>query len=494
MQQPWHLPRKRKAYHWPASAAFSHTPRIRTHGTRPHHTLRKAVQSAPTSSDAQRDPIVDTPMEVTLDALRPFDLNPRLTRNTLYDEIKASIRARGLNAPPTITRRPGDPHFIICNGGNTRLAILRELWRETEEERFFRIPCVFRPWSARGEIIALTGHLAENELHSGLTFIERALGIENARELYEAEVGKTLSQSELARRLAADGYPIPQPHISRMQDAVQYLLPAIPNLLYGGLGRPQVEKLTALRKAGERLWGKHANGKRPVADFHELFRAVLAQFDAAQDTFSTQRVQDELLGQIAERLGADYDALALELSETAARQRVLARAAPSIASITSIPEPAQSPVAAIRASVGPKTSQNTEQDLRRCIARLADEIAQEAQLVESVRVIETGIGFSCVDNRARQRSPFGRAVAALLHSLSAPPNGSLTPTLLPTETWTVLLQDSATRPRLSDAALTRLFRLIRLARRLLGTHSLAGQGSPHTVSQHGAFRCKNLTH
>src|SRR3546814_2215903 len=53
-------------------------------------------------------------------------------------------------------------------------------------------------------------------LRGGLTFIERALGVEKAREFYEEESGTTLSQSELARRLAADGYPVQQSHISRM--------------------------------------------------------------------------------------------------------------------------------------------------------------------------------------------------------------------------------------------------------------------------------------
>src|SRR5690606_1568841 len=130
---------------------------------------------------------------------------------------------------------------------NTRLAILRELWGETKQERFFRISCQFRPWPERGEIVALTGHLAENEPRGGLTFIERALGVEKAREFYEEENSGTLTQSEPAKRRRADGYPVQQSHISRMQDAVRYLLPAIPNVLYGGLGRHQVERVAVLR-------------------------------------------------------------------------------------------------------------------------------------------------------------------------------------------------------------------------------------------------------
>ncbi|HRL68513.1 MAG TPA: ParB N-terminal domain-containing protein, partial [Ottowia sp.] len=160
------------------------------------------------SAVALSDPIADTPMVVTLDQLRPYDHDPRKKRNPVYEEIKASIRERGLDAAPAITRRPGEGHYVIRNGGNTRLAILRELWAETKDERFFRISCLFRPWPARGEIVALTGHLAENELRGGLTFIERALGVEKAREFYEEETSATLSQSELARRLAADGFPV----------------------------------------------------------------------------------------------------------------------------------------------------------------------------------------------------------------------------------------------------------------------------------------------
>ncbi|MDE2263711.1 MAG: hypothetical protein KGL45_14400, partial [Gammaproteobacteria bacterium] len=221
--------------------------------------------------------------------------------------------------------RAGEAHYIIRSGGNTRLSILRELWAETKDERFFRIPCLFRPWTARGEIVALTGHLAENELHGGLTFIERALGVEKARELYEQESGESLTQSQLAQRLTADGYPITQPHISRMQDAVRYLLPAIPSILYAGLGKPQIERLATLRKGAERAWERHAREKAPKVDFPSLWQEVLASFEAAPSDFTAERAQDELVGQMAEFLGVDYDTLSLEIVDAEAGQRVRSR-------------------------------------------------------------------------------------------------------------------------------------------------------------------------
>ena len=275
------------------------------------------------AATALSDPIADTPMVVTLDQLRPYDHDPRMKRNPAYEEIKASIRERGLDAAPAITRRPGEDHYIIRNGGNTRLAILRELWSETKDERFFRISCLFRPWPERGEIVALTGHLAENELRGGLTFIERALGVEKAREFYEQESSAALSQSELARRLAADGFPVQRSHITRMADAVRYLLPAIPTVLYGGLGRHQVERLSVMRTACKRTWEHYAKDRTLPLDFDSFFQEVLAQFDTQGDEFAPQRVQDELIGQMSELLGIGYDVLALDLTESESRHRAL---------------------------------------------------------------------------------------------------------------------------------------------------------------------------
>ncbi|MGE4406957.1 ParB family protein [Pseudomonas sp.] len=303
-------------------------------------------RSGPTAQTLS-DPVVETPMVVTLDELFPYELDPRITRNPLYDEIKASIHERGLDAPPSITRRPGANHYIIRNGGNTRLAILRELWSETKDEIFFRIHCLFRPWPERGEIIALTGHLAEGELHGGLTFIERALGIEKARELYEQESGKQVSQSELARRLSADGYPVQQSHISRMRDTVRYLLPAIPSVLYNGLGRHQVERLAVLRKAAELSWQKFVDAKSLTTDFETLFHDVLIPFDAQPEAFSVTRVRDELIGQMANILGVDYNVLDLEIDGTEHRQRAVTTPPPSAEDVGS--------AAASRAASPPKS-------------------------------------------------------------------------------------------------------------------------------------------
>jgi len=260
------------------------------------------------------DPLIDTPMLVTLEQLRPYEHNPRFIRNPLYDDIKASIRERGLDQPPPITRRPGEAYFIIRNGGNTRLAILGELWQETRDERFFRIHCLFRPWT--NEINALLGHLAESDLHGQLTFIERALAVAKLKSMLDPN-GTVLSQRELARRLAAGGYPISQSHISRMLDTLEHLLPAIPQTLYAGLGKPQIERLIALRSQAERTWNRYPTA---TVAFAEFWLGTLVNFDADPESFNLEQVQDELLERMSGLLGQSYRMLALELTDT---QRVI---------------------------------------------------------------------------------------------------------------------------------------------------------------------------
>ncbi|RMT94040.1 ParB family protein, partial [Pseudomonas amygdali] len=278
--------------------------------------LQGAFTRSGPSVDRLPDPIADTPMVLTLDELSAYEQNPRTVTNIKYQEIKDSIRARGLDQPPQVTRRPGEKKFIIRNGGNTRLSILRELYKETGDERFYRISVLFRPWDGeRGEIIALTGHLAENDLRGNLMFIERAVGIENAQAIYEQESGGPISQRELARRLKADGYPVSQPHISRMQETIRCLLPVIPAALYSGLGKHQVERLLTLRKAAAQTWQTHTEGKPNVTDFEVLFQDVLSTFDGDASEFVCERVQDELISQMKEGTGRTYEQVLLNVNE-----------------------------------------------------------------------------------------------------------------------------------------------------------------------------------
>ncbi|WP_241510559.1 ParB family protein, partial [Pseudomonas aeruginosa] len=195
-------------------------------------------------------------MVLTLDQVLPWHDNPRTTRNPKYDELKESIRHRGLDTPPPVTRRPGEDKYRIRNGGNTRLEILNEALQRNRRRTLLPLQLPVQALDKqRGEIIALTGHLAENDLKGDLKFIERAVGIQKAKAWYEEEKGEPVGIRELSRKLTDDGYPVSHSHISKMLDAVEILLPAIPVMLYSGLGKPQIEKLLSLRKSASSLLG-----------------------------------------------------------------------------------------------------------------------------------------------------------------------------------------------------------------------------------------------
>lgn len=64
--------------------------------------LASNFNKAGTIVEKLSDPLVITPMLLTLEQIKPYDHNPRQSRNPKYDEIKASIKERGLDAPPLL--------------------------------------------------------------------------------------------------------------------------------------------------------------------------------------------------------------------------------------------------------------------------------------------------------------------------------------------------------------------------------------------------------
>lgn len=107
--------------------------------------------------------------------------------------------------------------------------------------------------------------------------------------------------------------------------------------------------------------------------------------------------------------------------------------------------------------------------LRIHIAQFAQEIAEEAELIDRIEPLDAGIGFTCAaPEQAKTSSAFGRMVLTLLHGLSlhydVEPQGdvNLGALLLGSD-----LHDAGVPLRLSDNGLVKFFRLVRLARRLL---------------------------
>jgi len=100
------------------------------------------------------------------------------------------------------------------------------------------------------------------------------------------------------------------------------------------------------------------------------------------------------------------------------------------------------------------------QRLRTHIAQFAEEIAAEADIAQTIVPCDRGIGFRC--QTPESTAPHAHAITTLLQGLAT--------TFQITETPIGALlcgAESHPIPRLGDEALVKLFRLIRLARRLV---------------------------
>lgn len=132
-----------------------------------------------------------------------YERNPRKANNEAYAELKESIRVNGILQPLTVTKRPGETHYILYAGGNTRLQAIRELWEETAEPKFRETRVIIKAW--RGEASVLLAHMAENTQRNDMTFWDRANGTLEIKRQMEEEGGKTLSHREFEAEIKKFG-------------------------------------------------------------------------------------------------------------------------------------------------------------------------------------------------------------------------------------------------------------------------------------------------
>lgn len=275
-----------------------------------------------TETPAAPLPVSEMAMVLTLDQLRPNPDNPRNAKNPRYEDIKASVRARGLDSIPKVTRDPdGEDVYIFSDGGNTRYQILTELWRETGDERFYRLHTIFKPWP--GRLKCLVGHLAENEVRGDLTYIDKALGVHKARVIYEEQLARNVTLRELSDLLGKEGYPIDSSSISRMEDTLDYLYPYMPDMLESGMSRGQVMPLLSLRSSALKVWKAFSVDLNPGVSLDDVFGETCRVFNEP-DSYSLEVFRDEFIGQLVKALphpSLNYDRWLIELDPKEQKRR-----------------------------------------------------------------------------------------------------------------------------------------------------------------------------
>lgn len=240
-------------------------------------SIRKRMGDPPSQGFLQdmldTAPLKSSMLRLTLDDFQPYERNPRWTRNPDYDDIKASIRERGLDQPLVVTRRPGDRRHTLKKGGGTRYQILRELWEETGEKRFYEHEVVVEPY--KNELDLFIGHGIENLKRGQMSFIEAAKFYCDLKQIHEDVEGRELSTREACERINRDGFSAHQARLVQYQYAL-HLYQFIPHVLEAGAGRPVVEKIRKHEKVSRDIWQQHSDN---LEQFEQLWGEALAQHD-----------------------------------------------------------------------------------------------------------------------------------------------------------------------------------------------------------------------
>lgn len=175
-----------------------------------------------------------------------FHLNQRRSRNPKYDEIKESVRSKGIQEALHIVFHPGQQKWVLSQGGQTRLLICRELYEETKDDSFLYPPTLKQKFTS--DLDLCISHLVENNLRGDNTFLETANAVLNIRKLLVGVLGSEPTQEELAGEMSRRGMPIRRQSITSMLYLVEELSPYITNQLFLDLvSRKVVDAIRSMR-------------------------------------------------------------------------------------------------------------------------------------------------------------------------------------------------------------------------------------------------------
>lgn len=204
-----------------------------------------------------------------------YEHNPRTKPNPLYEEIKNSIRVKGILNHISVTKRPGSQRYTVYGGGNTRLRIARELFNEERDNRFANLTVIIKRWA--GEANTIGAHLAENDLRGNIGFWEKAEGVKNFRRMYAEENGKTPSTSELHKILKNEhGLAYGLRMLQNFLFAVENLAPLGPWLRARSVNQDLRPAVLSLTDIGERF----DNGADVRKALNEVFQRHAAQLSS----------------------------------------------------------------------------------------------------------------------------------------------------------------------------------------------------------------------
>ncbi len=253
---------------------------------------------------ASVDPVMETPLVLTLDQLVEYDRNPRNAPNSEYETLKASyVKTGAANTLLVVTKRPGEEFYFPAAGGNTRLRVLRELWDEFHDERYYRVHCKFIPYENETKI--QIAHLNENDNRGDIIFIDRAKVLIRIYEQLKEENGDNLSKRAFIQQIQDQGNSkLSRPQFDRFEYAVE-LYEYLPQALDAGL---HIRAILRLKETHDKLneFTDLASGGVPEisSEFDRFWNLILEDLDSPDGIdldVVTQRIFESLAPTAASR-------------------------------------------------------------------------------------------------------------------------------------------------------------------------------------------------
>ena len=247
-------------------------------------------------------------IELDINVIEVSHMNPRQTRGEYYDSTKESIRNIGLLQMLTVTKAPGQNHFSLYNGGNTRLAILKELYQEYlaagEDDKAEAIrmqQCRYVPYT--DDLDVLVKHMAENEERSDMTFADKARAVFQIRELYLKQSGEeSVSNNKLVKFIHSLGWTsINQQMMTELNFVLDSLETVIPQALDAGMGKPKIQKIC-------KWWGYVETYLQWLIDNDKVSRRA----DGTEQPYTIDRARQLYFATLAER---DSDEMPIDIDE-----------------------------------------------------------------------------------------------------------------------------------------------------------------------------------
>ena len=247
-------------------------------------------------------------IDLDINAIEVSHMNPRQTRGEHYDSTKESIRNIGLLQMLTVTKVPGQDHFTLYNGGNTRLSILKELYQEylaageSDKAEAIRMQqCRYVPYT--DDIDVLVRHMAENEERSDMTFADKARAVFQIRELYLKQSGEeSVSNNKLVKFIHSLGWTsINQQMMTELNFVLDSLETVIPQALDAGMGKPKIQKI-------RKWWGYVETYLQWLIDNDKVSRRA----DGTEQPYTIDRARQLYFATLAER---DSDEMPIDIDE-----------------------------------------------------------------------------------------------------------------------------------------------------------------------------------